>query len=58
MGATQLAATGAHASGWAEPRRHGILESFRNILIFTGLTVTTGLAALVAVLVASRVIGL
>ncbi len=49
---------GAHAGGWAAPHRRGILESLRNILVFAGLTVVTGLAALVAVLVAARVIGL
>jgi hypothetical protein len=51
------ATRGARAGGGAL-RGHGILESVRNILVFAGLTVTTGLAALVAVLVAARVIGL
>ncbi len=55
----EISATrGARAGGWVDPRRSGILESLRNILVFAGLTVATGLAALVAVLVAARVIGL
>ena len=49
---------GARAGGWAAPRRRGILASLRNILVSAGLTVVTGLATLVAVLVAARVIGL
>ncbi len=54
----ETSATRGALAGGGALRRHGILESVRNILVFAGLTVTTGLAALVAVLVAARVIGL